>query len=304
MKNKSRIWMFIMLGIGLILVAAIIYGIATAAREVTISEFVNKVNAGEVVEVRVNNDVTEFIDKEGKRYEVIIHYNVEEIVIVGADGEEQKYTVAAFVTAYNQKLGNQDNAVVLTVNDRNTANIFPLLMYAVLGVGAIVIVVILLRRMGDAGAGRGAASFGKSRANMQGNVKVRFSDVAGAEEEKEELKEIVEFLRHPKKYTDLGARVPRGVLLVGPPGTGKTLLAKAVAGEANVPFFSISGSDFVEMYVGVGASRVRDLFETAKKNMPCIIFIDEIDAVGRQRGAGLGGGNDEREQTLLSLIHI
>ena len=302
MKNKSRIWMFIMLGIGLILVAAIIYGIATAAREVTISEFVNKVNAGEVVEVRVNNDVTEFIDKEGKRYEVIIHYNVEEIVIVGADGEEQKYTVAAFVTAYNQKLGNQDNAVVLTVNDRNTANIFPLLMYAVLGVGAIVIVVILLRRMGDAGAGRGAASFGKSRANMQGNVKVRFSDVAGAEEEKEELKEIVEFLRHPKKYTDLGARVPRGVLLVGPPGTGKTLLAKAVAGEANVPFFSISGSDFVEMYVGVGASRVRDLFETAKKNMPCIIFIDEIDAVGRQRGAGLGGGNDEREQTLNQLL--
>ena len=175
-------------------------------------------------------------------------------------------------------------------------------MYLILGVGGIIIVIMLFRRMGDVGGGKNAMSFGKSHANMQGNVKVRFSDVAGAEEEKEELKEIVEFLKHPKKYTDVGAKIPRGVLLVGPPGTGKTLFAKAVAGEANVPFFSISGSDFVEMYVGVGASRVRDLFETAKKNVPCIIFIDEIDAVGRQRGAGLGGGNDEREQTLNQLL--
>lgn len=135
------------------------------------------------------------------------------------------------------------------------------------------------------GVNKQAMTFGKSRANVQGNVKVRFADVAGAEEEKEELKEIVEFLKSPQKFTAVGARIPRGVLLVGPPGTGKTLFAKAVAGEANVPFFSISGSDFVEMYVGVGASRVRDLFDTAKKNMPCIIFIDEIDAVGRQRGA-------------------
>ena len=167
---------------------------------------------------------------------------------------------------------------------------------------AIIFMVVMFRRMSDVGGGKSAMSFGKSRANMQGNIKVRFSDVAGAEEEKEELKEIVEFLKHPKKYTEVGAKIPRGVLLVGPPGTGKTLFAKAVAGEANVPFFSISGSDFVEMYVGVGASRVRDLFETAKKNMPCIIFIDEIDAVGRQRGAGLGGGNDEREQTLNQLL--
>ncbi|MBO4962542.1 MAG: ATP-dependent zinc metalloprotease FtsH, partial [Clostridia bacterium] len=134
------------------------------------------------------------------------------------------------------------------------------------------------------------------------HIKIRFTDVAGAEEEKEELKEIVEFLKNPKKFTDVGAKIPRGVLLVGPPGTGKTLFAKAVAGEANVPFFSISGSDFVEMFVGVGASRVRDMFATAKKNMPCIVFIDEIDAVGRQRGTGLGGGNDEREQTLNQLL--
>ncbi len=147
-------------------------------------------------------------------------------------------------------------------------------------------------------------NFGKSRARMSGGdkVKVNFGDVAGADEAKQELEEVVEFLKHPKKYNDLGARIPKGVLLFGPPGTGKTLLAKAVAGEAGVPFFSISGSDFVEMFVGVGASRVRDLFEQAKKNAPCIVFIDEIDAVGRQRGAGLGGGHDEREQTLNQLL--
>ena len=144
--------------------------------------------------------------------------------------------------------------------------------------------------------------FGRSRAKAIHNMKVRFSDVAGADEEKEELQEIIDFLKDPKKFTDVGARVPKGVLLVGPPGTGKTLFAKAVAGEAGVPFFSMSGSDFVEMFVGVGASRVRDLFDQAKKNMPCIIFIDEIDAVGRQRGAGLGGGHDEREQTLNQLL--
>lgn len=155
------------------------------------------------------------------------------------------------------------------------------------------------------GGGKGVMSFGKSRARMSSpdsKRKVTFGDVAGADEEKEELAEIVDFLKLPKKYLELGARIPKGILLVGPPGTGKTLLAKAVAGEAGVPFFSISGSDFVEMFVGVGASRVRDLFEQAKKNAPCIVFIDEIDAVGRQRGAGLGGGHDEREQTLNQLL--
>lgn len=155
------------------------------------------------------------------------------------------------------------------------------------------------------GGGNRVMSFGKSRARMateENKNKVRFSDVAGADEEKAELEEIVDFLKEPRKYVELGARIPKGVLLVGPPGTGKTLLAKAVAGEAGTPFFSISGSDFVEMFVGVGASRVRDLFDQAKKNAPCIIFIDEIDAVGRHRGAGLGGGHDEREQTLNQLL--
>ena len=144
--------------------------------------------------------------------------------------------------------------------------------------------------------------FGKNKARMESGLKVRFADVAGCDEEKQEMQEIVEFLKNPRKFTEMGARIPKGVLLVGPPGTGKTLLAKAIAGEAGVPFFSITGSDFVEMYVGVGAARVRDLFDTAKRNMPCLVFIDEIDAVGRQRGAGLGNTNDEREQTLNQLL--
>lgn len=161
----------------------------------------------------------------------------------------------------------------------------------------------MLMQQSQGGGGR-VMNFGKSRARRydEDNIKITFKDVAGADEAKQELEEVVEFLKHPKKYNDLGAKIPKGVLLYGPPGTGKTLLAKAVAGEAGVPFFSISGSDFVEMFVGVGASRVRDLFEQAKKSTPCIVFIDEIDAVGRQRGAGLGGGHDEREQTLNQLL--
>ena len=157
----------------------------------------------------------------------------------------------------------------------------------------------MMRQMQQGGS-KGAMSFGKSRAKLlnEDQTKVTFADVAGADEAKEEVAELVEFLRDPSKFQKLGGRIPRGVLMVGPPGTGKTLLAKAIAGEARVPFFSISGSDFVEMFVGVGASRVRDMFEQAKKQAPCIIFIDEIDAVGRHRGAGLGGGHDEREQTL------
>ena len=171
-----------------------------------------------------------------------------------------------------------------------------------LGGSLLIALIFFLLIMQTQGGTKGAMNFAKTNARLNHNIKVRFSDVAGAEEEKEELAEVVDFLKSPKKFSELGARIPKGVLLVGPPGTGKTLFAKAVAGEAGVPFFSISGSDFVEMFVGVGASRVRDLFDVAKKSMPCIVFIDEIDAVGRQRGTGMGGGHDEREQTLNQLL--
>lgn len=190
--------------------------------------------------------------------------------------------------------------IQISFEDPNAGSGWGNIIYiAVLVVGLVAFFLVLRSMSGGSGK---VMNFGKTKARVSTNIKVRFSDVAGAEEEKEELKEVVEFLKSPKKFSDLGAKIPKGVLLVGPPGTGKTLFAKAVAGEAGVPFFSVSGSDFVEMYVGVGASRVRDLFDMAKRNQPCIIFIDEIDAVGRQRGAGLGGGHDEREQTLNQIL--
>ena len=187
-----------------------------------------------------------------------------------------------------------------TYTDPNAGSIWS----SLLPIGGTLLVAILFFVMlsQTQGGTKSAMNFAKTNARLNHNLRVRFSDVAGAEEEKAELAEVVDFLKNPKKFSELGARIPKGVLLVGPPGTGKTLFAKAVAGEAGVPFFSISGSDFVEMFVGVGASRVRDLFDTAKKSMPCIVFIDEIDAVGRQRGTGMGGGHDEREQTLNQLL--
>ncbi|MEQ1842072.1 MAG: AAA family ATPase, partial [Verrucomicrobiales bacterium] len=183
-------------------------------------------------------------------------------------------------------------------------NVLPTLMASLLPILMLLAIVYFLFRHQMKMAGRGAMSFGKSKAKMMSmeKNKVTFKNVAGVEEAKEEVWEIVEFLKDPKKFQRLGGRIPKGVLMVGPPGTGKTLLARAIAGEADVPFFTISGSDFVEMFVGVGASRVRDMFEQGKKNAPCIIFIDEIDAVGRHRGHGLGGGHDEREQTLNALL--
>ncbi len=196
----------------------------------------------------------------------------------------------------------QRNGGKLTVEDPNQGSVWISILSQIIPFLIIaVFFYFMFAKMGGGGNNK-AFEFAKSKARVESNVKVRFKDVAGCEEEKEEIKEIIDYLRSPKKFTDMGAHIPKGILMVGPPGTGKTLLAKAVAGEANVPFFSISGSDFVEMFVGTGASRVRDMFKTAQKSAPCIIFIDEIDAVGRQRGAGMGGGNDEREQTLNQLL--
>jgi len=243
--------------------------------------------------------------------------NIKEIVVSGSYRVKVTYIdenkrpsvcyinpISKFYEIYDS-IYNGDNApavkATLVYTDPSTMSTMLSLIIPLASLAVLIFFFLLIAKQ-SGGANSKAFNFGKTKASLAQNVKVRFSDVAGAEEEKEELKEIVDFLKDSRKFREMGARVPKGVLLVGPPGTGKTLFAKAVAGEASVPFFSISGSDFVEMFVGVGASRVRDLFDQAKRNMPCIIFIDEIDAVGRQRGAGLGGGNDEREQTLNQLL--
>ena len=257
-------------------------------------EFLRKIEAGEVSAVSVDDYVATVTlrgkDADGRtKYKV----NVRSLPNEGASYE-------TYIINFNADEQNADKLIKLTYNNPNAGAVWNLVIPVLGFVLLVVLAIFLFRSM--SGANKQTMNFGKSKANAQSNLKVRFTDVAGSEEEKEELQEIVQFLKSPGKFTAVGARIPKGVLLVGPPGTGKTLFAKAVAGEANVPFFSISGSDFVEMFVGVGASRVRDLFDQAKKNMPCIIFIDEIDAVGRQRGAGLGGGHDEREQTLNQLL--
>ena len=228
-------------------------------------------------------------------------------VIVDTTDSGQKKVYVTDVNQAIELLNKYD--IDITTQDVPGDNVFLTTLLPVLLTGALVIFLIMMmnRQMAGGGGGGNAKmmNFGKSRARMSSpddNKKVTFDKVAGLQEEKEDLVEVVDFLKSPQKYTKVGARIPKGVLLVGPPGTGKTLLAKAVAGEAGVPFFSISGSDFVEMFVGVGASRVRDLFEEGKRHAPCIIFIDEIDAVARQRGTGMGGGHDEREQTLNQLL--
>lgn len=229
-------------------------------------------------------------------------------VLFFVSGSSTEYRV--FVSDVNAELDRlQDNGIKVTLTAvKENYFLNTLLPVLILVIGISFVFVAMTGRMaapgGGSGGGQSMANFGRSRAVMEtgGSKKVLFKDVAGLQEEKEELEEVVDFLKNPNMYTSLGARIPKGILLVGPPGTGKTLLAKAVAGEAGVPFFSISGSNFVEMFVGVGASRVRDLFEQAKKNAPCIIFIDEIDAVARRRGTGLGGGHDEREQTLNQML--
>ena len=250
--------------------------------------------------------------KEGKVSDIYVNGSYKVYIrFTGSEIPEKKFPSAydAFCYVPDRNLDALMDAISasgvaapkITYNDPNRYAMLISVGIPILGtILALVVLYIIMKR--NSARDNQALSFGKTKARVNANVKVRFSDVAGAEEEKEELQEIVEFLKNPKKFTEMGARIPKGVLLVGPPGTGKTLFAKAVAGEANVPFFNISGSDFVEMFVGVGASRVRDLFDQAKRNMPCIVFIDEIDAVGRQRGAGLGGGNDEREQTLNQLL--
>lgn len=291
MKTSTRRTLIIVGVIVLVILAFVLAYELTRPTEIVFSgnenSFENMLASGQVQAIYIEGNYTVKIKRTGDNS---FKYFVNIDSRVAFSDKLDEYKAAGYL-----------NNVVVQYDDPSSGSllssiIVPIVLYALL----FGVFFIIIRK--SAGAQGQAMNFGKTKANQVRDIKVRFSDVAGAEEEKQELQEIVDFLKHPKKYTDIGARIPRGVLLVGPPGTGKTLFAKAVAGEANVPFFSISGSDFVEMFVGVGASRVRDLFEQAKKNMPCIIFIDEIDAVGRQRGAGLGGGNDEREQTLNQLL--
>ena len=251
-----------------------------------------------------NQDFVRLLD-DGQAAEVAIHQNPQtptgEVVITLTDGQVKRLYVTDVKDTQKLLEDYQMEYVVMDVPQENylVTIILPFMLSIVV---VVIIIMVMNRSAGGGGANARMMNFGKSRARMSRDSKVNFSNVAGLVEEKEELEEVVDFLKNPQKYTSVGARIPKGLLLVGPPGTGKTLLAKAVAGEAGVPFFSISGSDFVEMFVGVGASRVRDLFEEAKKNSPCIVFIDEIDAVARRRGTGMGGGHDEREQTLNQLL--
>ena len=285
LKNGIKtlaVWLII----GVILIVGVTAIYDNSDRKFTYSELVSKIDAGQVSTIDINAD----------GYSAMVEFN---------DGTSQKKVNIPDLKSLMDNVQEPMKEGKITV-EQESQSVWVTIFSVIAPLGLLIIFLIFwFISMGGRQSGNKTMSFGKSRArvvNQDDKNKITFNDVAGVDEEKQELQEIVDFLKNPKKFTDMGARIPKGVLLVGHPGTGKTLLAKAVAGEAGVPFFIISGSDFVEMFVGVGASRVRDLFEQAKKNAPCIIFIDEIDAVGRQRGAGLGGGHDEREQTLNQLL--
>ncbi|HVS78980.1 MAG TPA: ATP-dependent zinc metalloprotease FtsH, partial [Candidatus Saccharimonadales bacterium] len=279
-KNAGFIALIILFG--LIIYAAV--NQPSQLKQIPFSQVISEANNGKIKQITVNGDQELDITPVGQNQATEISYK------------------EAGSSIYEQGL-KQGKVEVVNKPSSNDDSLWLTLLGSVLPVVIIAAILILMFRSAQ-GQGNQALSFGKSRARLYGNEKDRmaFKDVAGNEEAKQDLQEVVEFLKYPKKFEGVGAKIPKGVLLVGPPGTGKTMLARAVAGEANAPFFSISGSEFVEMFVGVGASRVRDLFNKAKKNSPCIIFIDEIDAVGRRRGSGMGGGHDEREQTLNQIL--
>jgi len=278
--NKLIFWLVIVCLV-IILYTVVKPGSKKVEQPLTFSQFLTAVEAGKIKKVQITaNEVKgDFVDEGEGTLRTLIPNNYPDV-----------YKML------------RDKNVNVEIKEASNANMISLIINSIPFILLLALYFFMIRQMQS--GGNKALSFGKSRARLHSSQqkKVTFKDVAGVDEAKEELQEIIEFLREPQKFQKLGGRIPKGVLLVGPPGTGKTLLARAIAGEANVPFFSISGSDFVEMFVGVGASRVRDLFEQGKKNAPCIIFIDEIDAVGRHRGAGLGGGHDEREQTLNQLL--
>ena len=290
-KAFRNVLVIAIIGVIIFGVFSYINGNGNTPKQLSYSQFVEKLDKGDLKTLEIQPEQNVYLvsgkTKNDEDYSSTILYNNEK--------DLQKITSEA----------RSQKGLDFTVKEEEKQSVFVSMLTTLIPVLIIAFLFIFFLSQAQGGGGGGRMmNFGKSKAKMYDNQKrrVRFSDVAGADEEKQELIEIVDFLKDNKKFKKMGSRIPKGVLLVGPPGTGKTLLARAVAGEAGAPFFSISGSDFVEMFVGVGASRVRDLFENAKKNAPCIIFIDEIDAVGRQRGAGVGGGHDEREQTLNQLL--
>ncbi len=289
MKKNVRTIIVLIVAFGVTFLAVSYFGVGKDETKPTYWQIVEQFQNGEVLKAEIdasNGKLTYYLKSDETKK---LTYNL--------------YSITAFKEDIQEALDNK----LVSEFEITAATVWPawvsFIPYILLIGGVAIFAIFMMNQVNGGGKG-GAMSFGRSRAKLitDDKKRVTFNDVAGADEEKEELSEIVEFLKNPRRFVELGARIPKGVLLVGAPGTGKTLFAKAIAGEAKVPFFSISGSDFVELYVGVGASRVRDLFEQAKKNTPCIVFIDEIDAVGRQRGAGLGGGHDEREQTLNQLL--
>ncbi len=292
-KNLRKVLLYIGIPIILILTIASVSMFGQSSTEKKYYDVISLITEGKVSEYTLNiatGELTYVMREDGKKYT----YEVASPSIFVDDVNEK-------VESYN--IANPDAPIKMDYDNTDNMGFIMSFLPTILMIGVMVLIFILFtRKMGSAMGTDKTFSFGKAKFKRESKRKTTFADVAGADEEKEEMAEVVDFLKDPKRFDELGARIPKGVLLVGPPGTGKTLLARAVAGEAGVPFFSISGSDFVEMFVGVGASRVRDLFEEAKKNAPAIVFIDEIDAVGRQRGAGLGGGHDEREQTLNQLL--
>ena len=290
MNNKKVVSFLPYIAVIGILLLLISSRFTSNAKSFTYNEFLNKADKIEFKSAEMSMGTT-VIDISGTYME---------------KGKEVGFMVSVPNTESNvetlTKTFQKNKKMKLVVNDPNRENFLMSFLMNILPFIFIAGIAFFMFSKMNAGGNNKAFEFSKSKARMEGNIKVRFKDVAGCDEEKEEVKEIIDYLKDPKRFTDMGARIPKGMLMVGPPGTGKTLLAKAVAGEADVPFFSISGSDFVEMFVGTGASRVRDMFKKAAQAAPCIVFIDEIDAVGRQRGAGMGGGNDEREQTLNQLL--